>query len=73
MGSLTVPGKKPEWDYSLIFCYLRYQDANHAAEINLVWSVGDMSKEILEKLVAHGWYLWAGVCQDGEEGVKELR
>ena len=73
MGSLTVPEKKPEWDYSLIFCYLRYQDANHAAEINLVWSVGDMSKEILEKLVAHGWYLWAGVGQDGEEGVKELR
>ena len=45
MWSLTVPEK--QWDYSLIFCYLRYQDANHAAEINLVWSVGDMSKEIL--------------------------
>ena len=71
MWSLTVPEK--QWDYSLIFCYLRYQDANHAAEINLVGSVGDMSKEILEELVAHGWYLWAGVGQDGEEGVKELR
>ena len=50
----------------------RDQDANHAAKVDLVRPISDMAEEVLQKLVAHGGYLWAGVGEDGEERVEEL-
>ena len=54
------------------FRILRYQNANHAAKVDLIWPISDMAEEILQQLVAHGRYLRAGVREDGEERVEEL-
>ena len=71
MGGLTVPATTLSWKLQSI-SDSRYQDANHAAKVNLIRPVGDMAEEVLQQLVAHGRYLRAGVSEDGEEGVEEL-